>query len=140
MTTLIKVAIALALILLGLLLTPSVQSYEPVVVKPDIKTYASQRVINIFGENQWESFNKIISKESLNWSVTDAHYKTGYTSKGVKSSAYGLCGFLDSTWKTTVYMKTSDPYDQVDACIEYIQERYETPNKAWSFHTRQNWF
>ena len=135
-----------------LLLLPShTESYkapEPP-IRPDIKTYAKERVIAVFGGG-WVEFDKIVTKESINWTVFEEHYKDGYawvkqkdgTYKRLKSSAYGLCGFLDQTWKDTGFIKTKDPYVQIDACIVYIQNRplYKSPQKAWEFHLKNNWF
>lgn len=126
--------------LILLSIPPHTQSYqappEPVIelTKPTIKEYAKQATIDAFG-GQWASMNTIIAKESNNWKVTTAHYP-----KSKKSTAYGLCGFLNATWKTTKVKKTSDPYKQIDACLEYVKERYGTPSKALAFHNKNHWF
>lgn len=106
---------------------------------PNIKVYAFEKVLDRWGSEQWDSFDKIVEKES-NWEILGPHYKNGYTVDGVKSSASGLCGFLDGTWEGTSYQKTEDPYIQISACINYIQERYETPKKALNFHYKNNWY
>jgi hypothetical protein len=116
---------------------PTTTVEEP--ARPSIKEYAQQMTIKTFG-GYWVSMEAIIAKESHNWRVTGAHYPSGYTKGGVKSSAYGLCGFLNATWKGTGYIKTKDPYKQVDACLIYVKDRYGNPQKALSFHTKHNWF
>lgn len=105
---------------------------EIVVAKPTIKEYAEQRVLEVFGEGQWDYVNYIVAKESRNWTVYGPHYP-----ETKKSSAHGLCGFLNATWKGE---KTDDPYIQLDECLVYIQERYGTPHKAYHFHKLKNWF
>ena len=101
---------------------------------PNIKVYAFEKVLHKWGSDQWVHFDDIVDKESINWTVLDAHYPTGYTKDGIKSSAFGLCGFLDGTWEGTGYKKTEDPYIQISACVVYIQNRYGTPQKAIQFH------
>ena len=51
-----------------------------------------------------------------------------------RSSAFGLWQFLDSTWKYYGIEKTSDPLLQTIAAVRYIEDRYETPEKALEFH------
>ena len=104
----------------------------PVVIKPTVKEYAQARVLEVFGEGQWRYVDYIVSKESNNWTVYGAHYP-----ETKKSSAHGLCGFLNATWKGE---KTDDPYIQLDECLVYMQERYGTPYRAYNFHQLKNWF
>ena len=108
---------------------------EPLKIVPneEIKVYAFKKVLETWGSKQWDPFDRIISKESINWTVTDYHYP-----ESKKSSAYGLCGTLIKTHKIDV--DGFDVYAQVDWCINYIYERYETPQKAWQFHIKNNWF
>ena len=56
------------------------------------------------------------------------------------STAYGIAQFLNSTWAGTGIAKTSDPYRQIDAGLIYIQKRYGTPCKAWSFWQSHKWY
>jgi len=108
-------------------------------VKENIREYAERRVLEEFGVGHWKAFDTIIVKESR-WRVFNAHYPSGYTKTGIKSSAYGLCGFLDQTWKDMGYKKTADPYTQVSACLDYIKARYKNPNKALQFHLKHNYY
>lgn len=105
---------------------------EVVVIKPTIKEYAEQRVLEVFGEGQWDYLDYIVSKESENWTIYGPHYP-----ETKKSSAHGLCGFLNATWKGE---KTDDPYIQIDECLVYIKDRYGDPHKAYHFHQLKNWF
>lgn len=62
------------------------------------------------------------------------------TAKNPMSSAYGIAQFIDATWATTGIAKTSDPYQQIDAGLIYIDERYGTSCDAWEFHQANNWY
>lgn len=56
------------------------------------------------------------------------------------STAYGIPQFLDSTWATVGYSKTSDPYTQIDAGLAYISKAYSTPCGAWSFWQANHYY
>lgn len=56
------------------------------------------------------------------------------------STAYGIPQFLDSTWATVGYTKTSDPYTQIDAGLAYIAKAYSTPCGAWSFWQANHYY
>jgi len=133
MKLLVKIVVLCAII--SLLGFPAKVIAEPLKILPkeEIKVYAFKKVLETWGSKQWDSFDRIISKESINWTVTDYHYP-----ESKKSSTYGLCGTLIKTHKIDV--DGFDVYAQVDWCINYIYERYETPQKAWQFHIKNNWF
>lgn len=58
-----------------------------------------------------------------------------------KSSAYGLMQFLDGTWNTYGKgLNRNDPEDQVVAGINYIKQRYGTPQNAVAFWQRNGWY
>lgn len=57
-----------------------------------------------------------------------------------RSTAYGIPQFLDSTWKSTGYAKTSDGYRQIDAGLVYIDSRYGSPCGAWSHSKSTGWY
>lgn len=97
-----------------------------------LKTYAE--------EMGGEALVKIIEKESADFTVTGEHYPSGYTPSGVKSSAYGLGGFLDSTWDAVGCVKSDDPYYQVDCTMKYVEKRYGSPEVAWAFHREHNYY
>jgi hypothetical protein len=56
------------------------------------------------------------------------------------STAYGLFGFLNSTWGPTGVAKTSDPAGQTVAAVRYIAARYGTPCQALAFHRSRGWY
>jgi len=100
------------------------------VVKPNVKDYAKQRVVEVWGDSQWTYFNQIVIKES--------HWKS--TAQNPNSSAYGIMQFLNGTWKTVGCVKTSDPYIQVDCGIKYIKQKYGNPQKAVVFHNSKGYY
>lgn len=53
------------------------------------------------------------------------------------STAYGLFQFLNGTWKGD---KTSDPYKQAMEAIDYVKDRYKTPENALSFWDENKWY
>jgi membrane-bound lytic murein transglycosylase MltF len=117
---------------LAVFLIPSkAQSYlsEPeIVLSP--KEYAEQMITQKWNSNEWESFDMLIYRES----------KWNSEAKNSNSSAYGLGQFLTSTWGSVGYKKTSDPYLQIDATVEYVAQRYQTPSKALRHHSDHNWY
>ncbi|WP_171056174.1 transglycosylase SLT domain-containing protein [Paenibacillus sinopodophylli] len=62
--------------------------------------------------------------------------------KNPKSSAAGLFQFLDSTRKNYGGNKVdwSDPYQQAVAGIQYVKDRYGTPEKALAFWDKNGYY
>ena len=132
--TLFALFISMVVLLVFFLNHASGANLEP--TEPiSVQEYAYNQVVETWGEDQWESFNAIISQESRNWEVTGDHNLE-------LSSAFGLAGFLDGTWETVGCVKTDNQYQQIDCAIKYIQMRkgYGTPDKAWQFHLENNWY
>mgnify|MGYP000635366186 CR=1 FL=1 len=98
--------------------------------KEDIKEYAKRRVLEVFGENHWEAFNKIIWRES----------KWNHHAQNPRSSAFGLGQFLSSTWKSVGCVKTEEEKMQIDCTIKYIKKNYRNPQKALAFHNQVGWY
>jgi len=103
----------------------SVESEEP--PSRGIKDIAQELVEDEFGQGQWESFDNIVKSES-GWRP-DA--------QNPHSTAFGLCQFLNSTWK---HGKTNDPVEQLRECVAYTSDRYNTPNEAWAFWRANRWW
>jgi hypothetical protein len=91
----------------------------------NIKEYAKQLV----GDEFW-ALDYIITRES-GWRST---------AQNPHSTAYGLCQFLNGTWKGTGYTKTSDPYKQIEAGIVYMKNRYGSITGAYQFKKLNNWY
>lgn len=56
------------------------------------------------------------------------------------STAFGIAQFLNGTWAGTGYTKTTDPFQQIDAGLTYIKQRYGSAKKALEFHLQNNWY
>lgn len=102
----------------------------PYIPPPTPQEYASELVSDVWDENQFQYFNKVVMAES-GWNNT---------AQNPTSTAFGIAQFLDSTWATVGYEKTDDPYIQIDAMVDYIKQRYGDPQSAWSHHIRRNWY
>jgi membrane-bound lytic murein transglycosylase MltF len=95
---------------------------------PEYKEYALRRVVEEWSLDEWESFNKLVQKES-SWNNE---------AQNPVSTAFGTMQFLDSTWKTVGCVKTIDQNKQIDCGIKYIKARYGSPQKALQFHLQNN--
>ena len=84
-----------------------------------LKLYAHSRILDY---KEFQCFNKIITKESR-WS---------YVARN--GSHYGL-GQMRSK-----HYRDLDPFRQIDASLQYITNRYQTPCKAWAFHQERNYY
>lgn len=62
--------------------------------------------------------------------------------KNSKSTAAGLFQFLDGTRKSYGGSKVDwdDPYQQAYAGVQYIKDRYGTPEKALAFWDKNKWY
>ncbi|MER5350105.1 transglycosylase SLT domain-containing protein [Kitasatospora sp. NPDC002551] len=81
--------------------------------------------------NQLASFKQIIAHES-SWNVTAVNPSSG---------AYGLAQALPGSkmathgadWKT-------NPTTQIRWALDYMNERYGSPNNAWAFWQTHHWY
>ena len=110
-----------------LLLPPHVESYKAP-LSP--KEYATLRVAEKWGFEEWQSFHDLIQKES-SWN---------HLAQNPKSSAFGYGQFLNQTWEYVGCEKTTDPYKQIDCTITYVEKRYSNPQEAMRHHLRKNWY
>ena len=85
-----------------------------------LKLYAHSRIIDA---NQYQCFVKIINKENPHWNPLSRN-----------KSHFGI-GQMRSQW-----YRNLDPYRQIDATLNYIAKRYQTPCKAWAFHQIKGWY
>lgn len=83
-----------------------------------------------FGEDQWGALEELVQRES-SWNPN---------AQNPTSTAFGLFQFLNSTWAGVGAQKTSDPAAQARAGLQYIRNRYGSPQAALSFHDRNNWY
>lgn len=101
--------------------TPDKQAMENLIASEGAK---------MFGQDQVPALLRIVEKESgFNPTAQNPH-----------STAYGLFQFLDGTWQGTGIPKTADPVAQTQAGLDYIKNRYGTPNQALTFHNEKGWY
>lgn len=93
----------------------------------DLKEFAECKVGEHWNDSEWDAFYKIIKSES-SWIVTGEHYDDQSF-----STAFGLGGFLDSTWEDVGCKKTPNTKTQIECTIKYIEWKYDTPSKALEF-------
>lgn len=79
---------------------------------------------------EWTALNNVVMAES-GWDNT---------AQNPTSTAYGIPQFLDTTWSSVGYSKTSDPVTQIAAMLKYIKQRYGDPVAAWQFHLANGWY
>jgi hypothetical protein len=80
--------------------------------------------------SQWTALNNVEMREA-GWNNR---------AQNPTSTAYGIGQFLDSTWQTVGYTKTSDPQTQINAMLKYIKQRYGSPQAAWQHEQQYNWY
>jgi hypothetical protein len=99
--------------------------------RTDLKAEAEKLVTRRFGGSQFESFSHIVDHES-SWSPSATEPSTG---------AYGLGQALPAS-KMSPYGSDylTNPTTQLRWMVEYISERYGTPNVAWEFWQRNHWY
>ncbi|MER8185024.1 transglycosylase SLT domain-containing protein [Kitasatospora sp. NPDC094015] len=94
-------------------------------------TSAQALAAQIVPADQLASFNQIVSHES-SWNVTATNASSG---------AYGLVQALPGSkmasagadWKT-------NPATQIKWGLNYMNERYGSPNGAWAFWQTHHWY
>ena len=84
---------------------------------------------------RWGSGGQWSALDSLE--MSEAGYRN--TAQNPTSTAYGMGQFLDSTW-AGYGPKTANPKLQIQYMLEYIKQRYGTPEKAWAFHQANNYY
>lgn len=97
----------------------------------DVKDMVKGLAQSMFGwtGGQWNAIDKIVSQES-SWNP-DA--------QNPSSSAYGLFQFLDGTW-SPYGKKTNDPKLQATYGLQYIKDRYGSPEGALDFRNQHGWY
>lgn len=85
----------------------------------EIKIYARCMVSEKWNDSEWSAFDYIIERES-GWD---------YKADNPKSSAYGLPQAMMSLHDLPDDYKTN-PHSQIDWAINYIEDRYGSPQEA----------
>jgi hypothetical protein len=73
-------------------------------------------------DKQWSCISKLFTAES----------RFDHFADNPKSTAYGIGQVLGE--------KSNIPEIQILRAYKYIKHRYTTPCKAWSFHTKRNYY
>lgn len=94
--------------------------------KLQYQQYADSKV----DPSQVNALNAVVQRES-GWNPT---------AQNPTSTAYGIGQFLDSTWQGAGSQKTSDPYQQINAMLAYIGQRYGTPEAAQQHEKNYGWY
>jgi hypothetical protein len=79
-------------------------------------------------------------EELCYYNIVDRESKWNPLAQNPKSTAFGIGQFLNSTWKLVDFEKTKNPYDQIDAMVEYVKVVYGDGCKAWDFRYRNGWY
>ena len=80
---------------------------------------------------QWNALDVMIGSQESGWCNV---------AQNPGSTAFGIGQFLDTTWATVGYSKSSDPVTQIAAMLAYIKQRYGNPVAAEQFHLANNWY
>lgn len=103
---------------------------EEVVVTQEVVLTPQEYAQGMMTESEWLYFDKIIRAES-NWNPI---------AQNPNSTAFGIGQFLNSTWQLVGCTKTENPYIQVSCTYRYINQRYGSAEKAWTFWSRNKWY
>jgi SLT domain-containing protein len=103
---------------------PSSQAANVAIVKSWASPYGWQ------SGAEWDALVSVINRES------------GFrnTAQNPTSTAYGMFQFLDSTWASLGFSKTSDPVRQAMAGMKYISGRYGDPLAALRHEQAFGWY
>lgn len=99
--------------------------------KGHLQAYAKALLGKYGWSNQWSSFNALEMSEA-GWNVRAINPSSGAygLAQALPASKYSSAG---KDWK-------SSGETQLRWMMDYIQERYKSPDAAWSFHQKNNWY
>lgn len=81
-----------------------------------------------------------LTERDMLYYIRDEESSGNPTAQNPNSTAYGLYGFLNSTWGTVGCVKTSDPVEQERCAILYMKQRYGRIESAYWFHVKNDWY
>jgi hypothetical protein len=79
-------------------------------------------------------------EETCYFNIIDRESNWNPLAQNPTSTAFGIGQFLNSTWGLVDSKKTKNPYDQIDAMVEYVKVVYGDGCKAWDFRYRNGWY
>ena len=96
-----------------------------------LKAYAKKLLGQYGWSGQWGSFNALEMSEA-GWNVKATNPQSGAygLAQALPAGKYASAG---SDWKTS-------GETQLRWMMGYIKDRYGSPDRAWSFHQRNNWY
>jgi cell wall-associated NlpC family hydrolase len=96
-----------------------------------LQAYAKALLGKYGWSNQWDSFNALVNSES-SWQVNATNPTSGAygLAQSLPASKYSSAG---SDWKT-------NGDTQLRWMMDYVKSRYGSPDAAWSFHQKNNWY
>lgn len=109
---------------------PGQEGALPGIEATSIQEYARKLARQMFGRGQWDDLNALVTQES-GWNPR---------ADNPTSTAYGLFQFLDSTRANYGLPLHANPRRQVRAGLDYVADRYGSPEAAWNFHQREGWY
>jgi len=99
--------------------------------KGSLQTYAKQLLAKYGWSGQWNSFNALEMSEA-GWNVSATNPSSG---------AYGLPQALPASKLASAGADWRTNGDtQLNWMMDYIKGRYGSPDAAWSFHQKNNWY
>lgn len=99
--------------------------------KGSLQAYAKQLLAKYGWAGQWNSFNALVMSES-GWDVHATNKQSG--AYGIPQSLPGnKMASAGSDWQ-------SNGDTQLQWMMSYIKGRYGSPDNAWSFHQKNNWY
>lgn len=121
---------------------------EPEVINvEDLSVYEYTQYVteNMFGPSTFQDLEILIKYEVCGkirgtHVPRDCDWTKRNHAQNPDSTAYGIGQFLNSTWETVGCEKTSNPKRQIDCMVDYIDQRYDGPDDAVSFHIENNWY
>lgn len=99
--------------------------------KGHLQSYAKALLSKYGWSNQWESFNALEMSEA-GWDVHATNPSSGAygLAQALPASKYSSAG---KDWKTS-------GETQLRWMMDYVKSRYGSPDSAWSFHQKNNWY
>lgn len=80
------------------------------------------------------------NEESCYFNIIDKESKWDPYAQNPRSTAFGIGQFLNSTWGLVDAEKTKNPYNQIDAMVQYVKLIYGNGCNAWHFRLKHGWY
>lgn len=113
-----------------------------------LQIYARNLLAQYGWAGQWNSFNAVVNQES-GWNPLSANPQSGAygiaqalghgtsSTQGTNSNEYGGYGLTDAQAKAA---NSGSGYEQILWMMNYIKDRYGSPDNAETFHLANGWY